>query len=154
MSLYIGRHQKLIKHMQIDIVNFIKKQTTATICCTDEHRKPYCFTVFYAWDKDQHFLIFKSSPQTKHAKLLLQFPAVAGTILPDKLNKLIVQGIQFEGEILPLNDAKANNAFTTYHKKHPMALVKPGELWIVQVQHIKMTDSTKGFGTKLIWNRE
>lgn len=139
--------------MHKDISAFIKKQTTATISCVDENSKPYCFSVFYAWDAENKLLIYKSSPETRHSQLILQNRFVAGTIHPDKLNRLLVQGIQFEGVALNSEDSLAKGASITYHKKHPIAIVKPGELWVVQVNQIKMTDSTKGFGTKLRWSR-
>lgn len=139
--------------MHKDILAFIKKQTSATISCIDDNLKPYCFSVFFAWDYENNYLIYKSSPETNHSKIILHNAFVAGTIHPNKLNKLLVQGIQFEGEILNNDEPLAKNAFGTFHKKHPLALVKPGELWVVQVNHIKMTDSTKGFGTKLEWSR-
>lgn len=139
--------------MHEDILSFIKKQTSATICCVDGDSKPYCFTVFFAWDEGNHCLIYKSSPETNHSKILSHNTFVAGTIHPDKLNKLLVQGIQFEGELLESGNPLTNGASITYHKRHPIAIVKPGELWVIQVNHIKMTDSTKGFGTKMKWSR-
>ncbi len=137
-----------------DILHFIKKQTAATISCMDENKRPYCFSAFYAWDEENYCLIYKSSAETKHSQLLLHNRYVAGTILPDKLNKLLVQGIQFEGVLLRSDDLLAKGASSSYHKRHPLAIVKPGELWVIQLTHIKMTDSTKGFGTKLRWQRE
>lgn len=139
--------------MNTDILTFIKKQTCATISCIDENSKPHCFTVFYAWDEENNTLIYKSSPGSHHSHILSHNSFVAGTIHPDKLNKLLVQGIQFEGVLLKNDDPASKNAYSIYHKRHPLAIVKSGELWVVQVNHIKMTDSTKGFGTKLEWKR-
>ena len=139
--------------MHKDILAFIKKQTSATISCVDDNKQPYCFAVFYAWDASNNTLIYKSSPETNHSKILSHNSFVAGTVHPDKLNKLVVQGIQFEGVLLNKEDEGAKNAFGIYHKRHPLAIVKQGELWVIQVNHIKMTDSTKGFGTKLEWRR-
>ncbi|MBK8686062.1 MAG: hypothetical protein IPN26_14405 [Bacteroidetes bacterium] len=33
-----------------------------------------------------------------------------------------------------------------YLAKHPLALAIPGDIWALQVNYIKMTDSTLGFG--------
>jgi uncharacterized protein YhbP (UPF0306 family) len=33
-------------------------------------------------------------------------------------------------------------------------LAIPGETRTIQISHIKMTDSTKGFGKKITWNRD
>ena len=139
--------------MHPHILNFINKQTCATISCVEKNLKPYCFTVFYSWDAERKNLIYKSSPQSHHSNIMVQNGVLAGTILPDRLNKLVVQGIQFEGILLDNKMPETKNAFAIYHKRHPIAIVKPGELWVIQVNHIKMTDSTKGFGTKLHWSR-
>jgi uncharacterized protein YhbP (UPF0306 family) len=140
--------------MHPDILKFISKQTCATISCVDEQANPYCFACFYAFHAEQVILYYKSSDDTRHSRLLRKNGKIAGTIHPDRLNKLFVQGVQFEGELLPEEHPQAQNAYVHYHKRHPYAIVKPGELWSVRIKHIKMTDSTKGFGTKLEWTRE
>ena len=85
--------------MNESISNFILNQKCASVCCLDG-KNPYCFSCYYAFDAKKGLLYFKSSEDTTHIKLLTRFPEVAGTILPDKLQTLIVQGIQFEGTCL------------------------------------------------------
>ena len=80
-------------------------------------------------------------------------PFIAGTVLPDKLNKIIVKGVQFEGIVLDAQHPLTKQASNYYHKKHLIALAIPGETWTIQIIRIKMTDSTKGFGKKITWNR-
>ncbi|MBK7558873.1 MAG: hypothetical protein IPI54_11635 [Chitinophagaceae bacterium] len=41
-----------------------------------------------------------------------------------------------------------------YLAKHPLALAIPGDIWALQLNSVKMTDSTLGFGKKLLWERE
>jgi uncharacterized protein YhbP (UPF0306 family) len=48
----------------------------------------------------------------------------------------------------------SRDASSHYHKKYPFALAMPGEIWTVQINSIKMTDSKLGFGKKITWNRE
>lgn len=79
--------------------------------------------------------------------------AIAGTVLPDTLNKLMVKGLQFEGKVLDPADKHAQAAGAFYHKKNPLALAIPGFVWAVQINYLKMTDSTLGFGKKIIWER-
>jgi len=86
--------------MNETITYFLQRQTCATICCVDELGKPYCFTCFYAFNSDRGLLYFKSAAESHHAGLMKIHPSVAGTILPDKLNKLIVKGVQLEGIVL------------------------------------------------------
>jgi uncharacterized protein len=139
--------------MDEKIISFIKKQTCAGICCVDETGSPYSFSCFYAFNSERELIYFKSSSAAKHSSIIAGNPCVAGTIQPDKLSVLVVKGIQFEGKILPEDHTFCKNASAEYHKKFPMALAIPGELWVIELSHIKMTDSTLGFGKKISWKR-
>lgn len=136
------------------ITHFIKEQKVATVCCLDENNTPYCFSCFFSFDKNRAIIYFKSSFSSRHATLLQRNDKIAGTILPDKLNVLAIQGIQFTGKVLPFADALSANASAHYHKKYPFALAMSGDVWTIQLESIKMTDNTKGFGKKLEWNLE
>jgi uncharacterized protein YhbP (UPF0306 family) len=140
--------------MNETIVAFLKKQTCATVCSVDEEGKPWCFSCFYVFDPEEGLLYYKSAANTHHSALLKNNPLVAGTILPDKLNAMVVKGVQFEGVVLTADHPDAANATVRYYKQNPLAITIPGELWTVQLQHIKMTDSTLGFGKKIKWSRE
>ena|ERR1043166_6909682 len=140
--------------MDPNIIRFIQKQTCATVCCADEKGNPYCFSCFYAFNSKEGLLYFKSSASSKHSELISKNPVIAGTILPDKLKVLQVKGIQFEGIVLPKDHFLARQASQAFHKQHPIALVMPGEVWIIQIAAIKMTDTSMGFGKKVYWNRK
>ena len=131
---------------------FLESQTCATICCVS-NGVPWCFSCFYAFDLEHKMLYYKSSGDNRHSETIAENPSVAGTILPDKLKKISVQGVQFQGQVLAVDDPAAGRATSFYHKVHPMALAMPGQVWTVQLNYIKMTDSTLGFGKKIIWNR-
>jgi uncharacterized protein len=139
--------------MNEHIIQFINKQTCATVCGVDEQGNPYCFSCFYAFDSNNGVVYFKSSAATRHSDILANNPNIAATILPDKLNTLMVKGIQFEGTVLHEAHPFAKAAAKYYYKKHPAAVAMPGELWAIEIHHIKMTDSTLGFGKKINWNR-
>lgn len=132
---------------------FIQSQTAASVCCIDENGMPYCFSCFYAYNESDQLLYFKSSADTRHMAIFLQNPQLAGTILPDKLKKLVVQGIQFQGVLLNTADTLARDASSRYYQRHPMAMAIAGIVWTIQLTKIKMTDSTMGFGKKICWNR-
>lgn len=140
--------------MNSDISAFLSKQTCATICVTDNDGHPYCFSCFYAFDKAEEVIYFKSSSESYHVQLFYKSKALAGTIHPDKLQTLLVQGIQFTGFLLAENHSILENASHKYHKRHPLALAKSGKVWAIQLHTIKMTDGTKGFGTKISWKRD
>ena len=139
--------------MNESIIRFIEKQKCAAVCCVDENGKPCCFSCFYAFNSEEGLLYFKSSADSFHMKLLMQRPFAAGTILPDKLQVLVVKGIQFQGSLLPGHHALSQDASKRYHGKYPFALTIPGEVWTIQLSRIKMTDGSKGFGKKASWAR-
>lgn len=133
------------------IVDFIKHQKVASVCCVDEENNPYCFSCFYAFDEERQLLYFKSGSGSHHVQLLLNNPVVAGTIQQDKLNSLAIKGIQFTGRILDPRTDICSGAESFYHKKFPFAIAMPGEIWTLQPETIKMTDNTLSFGKKLHW---
>lgn len=139
--------------MKTSIDKFIEKQTCASICCVDEYNLPYCFTCFYSYNSEDTLLYYKTTADTHHSVLLLKNPSVAGAIQPDKLNLLKIKGVQFEGIVLPNDHLLTKNASSHYYKKHPVALTMPGEIWTIQINSIKFTDNTLGFGSKLKWKR-
>ncbi len=131
------------------IKEFIKKQTCASIGCVDENNSPYCFSCYYALNVEKGLLYFKSSAETRHSKILLTNPAVAGTILPDKLNKLHIKGLQFEGNVLNAGHTLTQNAASVYYNRHPIAVTIPGDISTIKLVSIKFTDNSFGFGKKL-----
>lgn len=140
--------------MNENISLFLEQQTCATICCTDETGMPYCFSCYYVFNQASGVLYFKSSAEAFHSALLKNKPGIAGTVLPDKLNKLVIRGIQLQGEVLQQSHPMAKDAYLRYHKKHPMALAIKGEVSSIRIDSIKMTDSKLGFGKKLNWKRQ
>ena len=140
--------------MNKDIVKFISKQKTASICTTDTNGNPYCFSCFFAYDADHSVLFYKTHADSHHAALMMIKKEVAGTILPDRTDPVIVRGLQFEGRVLSPDHPMAAHASSKYHLRFPFALAMPGDLWAIQVDHIKMTDSSKGFGYKVNWERD
>jgi len=142
-----------VNSINLNIVHFIEKQNSATICCTGNAGNPYCFSCYYAINLKDGLLYFKSSVEAYHSILLKENPVIAGTILPDSLNKLKIKGVQLTGELLNNQDALVKDAYILYHRKHPIALAIKGEVFTIRLDSIKMTDSTKVFGKKIFWNR-
>lgn len=138
--------------MHSAIIDFALKQKVATISCVDGNGFPYCFSCFYSFNSELGLVHFKSTESSYHSVLLMQRKQVAGTILPNKLNTLAIQGIQFQGELLEDDDPLAENASKSYHLKYPFAIAMSGRVWTIKVHTIKMTDNTKGFGTKHHWS--
>jgi len=139
--------------MNKNIIQFIQLQTCATICCVDSDKYPYCFCCYYVFNKENYSLSFKSAEDSFHSILLAKNPVVSGTIIPDKLNKLIVKGIQFTGEFIIENEPAVKNAAKKYYFKFPAALGIKGTIYTIQINSIKMTDSSSIFGKKIVWSR-
>lgn len=139
--------------MDEEIISFLRLQTNMTIAVA-ENNFPYCANCFYAFYKNENLLVFKSKPETIHVTIALKNRNVAGTIIPDSLNKSRIQGIQFTGYFLKPERKLFSSAKNTYYKKFPFAMVIPGELWAIELLTIKFTDSKAGFGKKMEWKRE
>ena len=134
-----------------EIADFIKANKIASICCVTEENTPYSFSCFYSFDVSNQLLFFKSSSDTFHGKLLLENPKVSGTILPTALDLLAIQGIQFTGTILYDSFPGNVQPGMSYHKTYPFALAKPGHVWCIQLEQMKMTDNSRVFGRKINW---
>ena len=139
--------------INLNIARFIEKQNSVTICCTGNAGNPYCFSCYYAINLKNGLLYFKSSVDSYHSILLKENKLIAGTILPDSLNKLKIKGVQLTGELLDSQDSLVKDAYMLYHRKHPMALAIKGEVFTIRIDSIKMTDSSRVFGKKIFWNR-
>ncbi|MBC6492600.1 pyridoxamine 5'-phosphate oxidase family protein [Flavihumibacter stibioxidans] len=135
------------------ITAFLEAQTCATVCCISENSTPYCFNCYYAFNAADGLLYFKSSRDTEHGKILEINPLVAGTILPDKLVKMTTRGIQFTGKLQHGDALQVKDSANHYYRKFPLAHAIPGEVYTIQLDTIKMTDSTIGFGKKILWAR-
>ena len=142
-----------IQNMKKEISTFIKENKIASIACIDENSNPYCFNCFYIFDETNYLLFFKSSSETYHSKALSKRQNVAGTILPDKIDFIALKGIQFTGTVITENFPGNISPDSYFHKKMPLALAKPGRVWCIQLEMVKMTDNTNIFGKKLRWQK-
>ncbi len=123
--------------------------TIATVA----NKQPYCASCYYAFDPQKAWLIFKSSPQTKHIEDILCNPLVAGSILPDKSSVGTIQGIQFSGKAVEATE-EFKSAKNIYHSKFPFALAMNGDIWVIQLTQMKFTNNKLGFGKKISWQAE
>jgi len=140
--------------MKIKIVDFLKKQTAASISCVNEIYEPYSFSCFFAFNSTEKLLYFKSSESASHSRMILKNPNVSGTIMPDKLNKLAIKGIQFTGFVLDRNEPVCADASGNYYFKFPLAVAIPGVVWTIQLNQLKMTNNVLGIFEKLSWQRD
>ena len=142
-----------IESLNNDISRFIADNKIASICCVDSNNTPWSFHCFYVFDAKNQLLFFKSSTRSHHAELLSKNPAVSGSILPHKLEFMALKGIQFTGSVLNTAIPDQIDPELFYHKRLPLGLTKPGKVYSIQLETIKMTDSSRIFGGKSEWNR-
>jgi uncharacterized protein YhbP (UPF0306 family) len=139
-----------VEAMDEKIVAFLHSQTNMTIAVSDDN-SPYCANCFYAFSEKENLLFFKSKPETTHIKIALKNNNIAGTILPNSMDKTRIQGIQFTGKFIQLDDDFFSSAKLIYYKKFPFAMPISGELWAIELVSIKFTDNKLGFGKRLEW---
>jgi uncharacterized protein YhbP (UPF0306 family) len=130
------------------ISDFIQKNKVASISSVDEDAGTYSFNCFYAFDKETMRILFKSSSTTHHASLFKINNNISGTILQEKISLIKLQGIQFKGLV---NNKVSEELKNIYYKKYPFALAMQGEIYCIDLYHIKMKDNSKTFGEKLEW---
>lgn len=111
----------------------------------------WCCSAFYAFDADAVVFIIASDEQTIHIQNSKLNTYVAGTIAQETKVVGKIQGIQFTGTISAVEDKREK---ALYLKRFPYAVAMNPMLWKIELEAIKMTDNTLGFGKKLIWNRE
>jgi uncharacterized protein YhbP (UPF0306 family) len=131
---------------------FMAEQTVFNLA-TSVNNIPYCASCFYVFDEELKLLIFKSKAKTKHVTDALQQNTVAGTILPNTHDATRIRGIQFKGNFLSLDNQHAKSGGKLYYKKYPFARVIPGDIWIVELAYIKLTDSRLGIGNRYEWKK-
>ncbi len=104
--------------------------------------------LFYAFDKDANSFVVASSSDTLHVEHIQNNPKISGTVVLE--TKVIgkIQGIQFRGEFLTLEDKTLKKL---YFKIFPYALAMNPTLWQIKINYFKMTDNNLGFGKKIIW---
>lgn len=138
--------------MNTEITDFIKDCKVATVCCT-ENDQPYCFNCYYAFMEQDGLLVYKSSFGTKHEKILENNVLVAGTIIPEAIDLATIKGIQFEGKLLKESLDISMKASSAYYLRFPFAMAVPGKIYVIEMDKIKFTDNTRGFGYKQHWER-
>ena len=138
--------------MEDKIEHFIAENKVFTMA-TSSNGDPHCASCFYAYDKVNKTLIFSSDDHTKHITDAIANTNVAGTINTEVTAIVKIQGIQFTGEFINPTKEEAKGLYSIYYNKFPFARAKPAPIWGVQLNWIKMTDNTLGFGNKLEWER-
>ena len=121
---------------------------------TSSGNQPWCANCFYAWLEDESAFVFTSDDDTRHIRDLEEGNKVAGSVVLETKIVGKIRGIQFTGELFKPEGELYKRSRKAYLKRFPYAAAVKLELWILQVDYIKMTDNRLGFGKKIEWRRE
>ena len=140
--------------MDSKIIKFIKARHILTLATTGEFA-PHTANMFYAFDKENYRLYFTSPYTTLHIQQGIANPKVGINIVYETKIVGKIQGLQAVGTLRSLdNKEELSNARKLYIKRFPYTAVMDLHLWMVDIDALKYTDNTLGFGKKLHWNRE
>ena len=142
--------------MDAKIIKLLKLHHVMTLATTSP-QGPWTAHCFYAYLPEHNALVFTTDPETRHGRDMLANPAVsAGICLETKIIGKI-QGLQLTGTATPSLPHSLtpshSSARTAYLLRFPFALAAKLDLWILDIDYIKMTDNRLGFGVKLEWRR-
>jgi len=129
------------------ISSFLNKHHVMSLATSDLDELSVC-SLFYVWDGDKLSFVVASSEDTTHIKHISNNKSVAGNIVLETKTVGKIQGVQFRGEFLELEDTKLKKL---YFKIFPHAKLMRPKLWQIKVDYFKMTDNKLGFGKKIIW---
>lgn len=95
-----------------------------------------------------------TEPDTRHGELMLQNPQVAGTVNGQPRTVMLIKGVQYHGRVRRLDEVSEQVARAAYQKRFPVSRKVSAPLWEIELDEMKMTDNSLGFGKKIAWQRE
>lgn len=108
---------------------------------------------YYVFDAQSMSLFFMTDAASRHGQLMLRNPQVAGTVSAQTKIVSQIQGIQFIGTVIEIENDRQQQARQFYCRRFPVALAAKLPVWRLDLQEVKMVNNTLGFGTKLHWLR-
>ncbi len=132
------------------IIEFINEHHVLTLATSLEN-EPWCANCFYVYLEKENAFVFTSDMNTKHIQDSLQQALVAGSVVLETNSIGKIRGLQFQGEMVKLENGYLNAAKKAYLKRFPVAMLMKTTLWAVKPALLKFTDNRLGFGKKLLW---
>lgn len=129
------------------IESFLSQHHVMSLSTCRDNEISSC-NLFYAYDKELNSFVVASSKDTMHIQHILKNSSVAGTVVLETKTVTKIQGVQFRGEFVSLEDVSLKKL---YFKNFPYAIAMNPTLWQIKVNYFKMTDNKLGFGKKIIW---
>jgi len=140
------------------ILDFIAAHHVLTVACAtrcdaDGVPEPWCANAFYVFDEKEEAFIITSEEKTRHARMFLENPRVAGSVVLETEEIGKIRGLQFSGTVRRCDGGLFDRCRLTYLKRFPYAVFKGGEIWLISPDRLKYTDNRLGFGKKIHWQR-
>lgn len=138
----------------LDIISrWLGKQHVVSYCVASD-RDMWCANAFYLYDPQGVAFYFLSDPNTRHAQISGVQARVAGTVSGQTKNVALIRGVQFNGELTLMEGETAVALRECYNRRFPIARAMSAPVWMIQLNELKFTDNTLGFGKKFIWQRQ
>lgn len=139
--------------MQQNIIDFLTEKhiVSFSVFTLQDHWSASCFYVF---DQANKRLILVTNADTRHGKLMQQNHHISGTIIHETEDVGNLRGVQFKGEIHPIERAQKPTALEQYYSRFPYARLMPAELWEIRLKEVKFVDNRAIFGQKTLWIAE
>lgn len=135
------------------ITSFINRHHVLTLATCNNNRT-WCSSCFYVYDSHNASIIFTSDIDTQHAIEAIKNPIVAGNIVLETKAIGKIQGAQLTGTLQKTEGDLHKKSKLLYLKKFPFAILANTDMWVLEIETIKLTDNRLGFGKKLYWNRK
>ncbi|EXU75475.1 MULTISPECIES: YhbP family protein [Erwinia] len=132
------------------IARYLQKQHVLSVC---GGTPVWCANCFYIFDPQAVVFWIMTEKTTRHGEQFAAESQVAGTINGQPKSILLIKGVQYSGRIRLLEGEAQALAHKAYVKRFPVAIKVSAPLWEIQIDELKMTDNTLGFGKKLHWQR-
>ena len=129
------------------IDNFLQEHHVMSLSTCRGDELSSC-NLFYAYDENLNSFVVASSDDTLHVEHIKTNNIIAGTVVLETKSVGKIQGVQFRGEFVTLEDKSLKKL---YFKHFPYALAMTPKLWQIKINYFKMTDNKLGFGKKIIW---
>ena len=136
------------------MVQFIVEHHVMTLATVSAEGGPWCASCFYVYDEKQNRFVFTTDDDTRHGREMHRYSGVAACIALETRITGRIRGVQVTGTVNRAFDDELSKASGLYLKRFPVAILKKTTLWILEPDHIKMTDNRLGFGVKLLWFKQ
>ncbi|MFR9620275.1 MAG: pyridoxamine 5'-phosphate oxidase family protein [Rikenellaceae bacterium] len=129
------------------VVKFIRRHHVLTLATSDVDGAPYCCNAFYSYDVERNVFVFASNHDTRHVAHMTRNCEVAASVVLESRVVGRLQGLQIVGRVVEASQADRESYIAAF----PYAALSSLTLWRIELQFMKYTDNTLGFGTKLVW---